>query len=918
MKKKTKNLIKTDNKNSLKSKSLSKTLNKSQLDRKVLSFKVNQKGDKNLRKIKAGQTVDFTNKQVPSELDLFLVDNEPKVVVKGQITYQPEQAKNISNLPTSITIEALNPNHDFDQPDKKDFKPLLPHKEIKIFLNKSGETLAKEATFEQSNSAYLIDLKNSKSRESLDIFLKPSKAEIKSEISENFVPLKKSHFNTSTSFVKKKRLVDVLDELGLDVYRWYAAKFKSKKTVKPTPVQITKVYHDWSEKLLINLKLALNFALIALLLVLPIRGVFIYQSFSKTQGQVMDYSQAAWQQIKQGAMAATQADWRDAALNFNTANSYFSEALSTIETYNSTLLNLIKIVPAAGKKLSSGQDLLNAGKYLSFAAQNLSETFSQTQKSADLNMTVTKNLVMAKDGLNVAKQDLSKAVVYLSQVDPDVLPAEFRDYLKNIQTELPKFQQNLDLTDQLFTLALEILGHDQPKRFLFMFQNTNEIRASGGFFGSLAMADIKEGKIDKLEVPGGGPYDLKGYLTERVISPQPLHLVGTAWEIWDANWWADFPTSAKKVSWFFEKSGWPSVDGIIAFNSSLIPELLKIVGNIEMPEYDKILTPDNVVLALQHATIFEYKKNQKLPKEIIGDLMPIIVERLLSIKSDKTLPLLLTLNDAFRKKDIQLYFNKPEIQQLATNFGLTGEQVKSDKDYLMVVNTNIGGGKTDGVIEQKINQYSYVQEDGSIIDTVAINRMHNGNKDDVFERVNNVDYVRLYVPEGSQLIDVTGFNPPDQKLFKEVYSGYQPDEYLKKIQGDVTIDSKTGTSVNNELSKTVFGNWIQVEPGQSETITFSYRLPFKIGDLKTKPTLNKFIDSFKDSNNSNLLNYSLLVQRQSGASKTQLKSYLFLPDSLKIKWINNTDGSSAVISEKGVNFSTELNTDQYYAVILGE
>jgi len=41
---------------------------------------------------------------------------------------------------------------------------------------------------------------------------------------------------------------------------------------------------------------------------------------------------------------------------------------------------------------------------------------------------------------------------------------------------------------------------------------------------------------------------------------------------------------------------------------------------------------------------------------------------------------------------------------------------------LMVVNTNISGGKTDGMIDQLISHNSEIQDDGSIINTVNIKK----------------------------------------------------------------------------------------------------------------------------------------------------------------------------------------------------
>ena len=71
--------------------------------------------------------------------------------------------------------------------------------------------------------------------------------------------------------------------------------------------------------------------------------------------------------------------------------------------------------------------------------------------------------------------------------------------------------------------------------------------------------------------------------------------------------------------------------------------------------------------------------------------------------------------------------------QLIKKYSLSGEIKDTPLDYLMVVNTNIAGGKTDGVISQVIDLKTEVQEDGSVINNLTIKRTHNGDPKDYFQ-----------------------------------------------------------------------------------------------------------------------------------------------------------------------------------------
>ena len=152
----------------------------------------------------------------------------------------------------------------------------------------------------------------------------------------------------------------------------------------------------------------------------------------------------------------------------------------------------------------------------------------------------------------------------------------------------------------------------------------------------------------------------------------------------------------------------------------------------------------------------------------------------------------------------------------------------------MVVDTNINGYKTDGVIKETINHQAKIESDGSVVDTVSITRKHQGGHTDYewWNKVNS-DYMRIYVPRGSKLISVNGqtreFN--EERLSYDKL-GFQVDSDVAKEEKYMQIDSASGTRIYEENNKTVFANWVYVSPQEQATITYKYRLPFKVNVQK--------------------------------------------------------------------------------------
>ncbi|MCX6785554.1 MAG: DUF4012 domain-containing protein [Candidatus Komeilibacteria bacterium] len=756
---------------------------------------------------------------------------------------------------------------------------------LNVLINGAGKISAFSKKGQSVNSSYTVDLRAKQT------FTIP--AEIKKNNSDLPAP----------SLIRPALFKDGWHKIKQLFITYHSPRFSPiKKTAEPKVAYLA------------HLKTALNFALIALLFIIPIRGIIIYQQIKETKIKVLGVTEEAVSNLKQGVSEAGSTNWLAAVASFSASSDYFSQAQSDLSAYNQSLVGFFESLPLTSKQIKDGKALLESGQLMSQAAAKLALIINSINQKTSLGETVSGSLAEIQSNVHEVIADLTSALNNLAEVKPGILPASYQPSFTEIQKNLPLLLANLHQTDKLLTFSGDLLGFNGSKRYLFNYQNDGEMRATGGFIGSYALVDISKGKITNLEVPPGGYYDLKAGFLEKVISPVPLHLLGTPWMIWDANWWPDYPASMAKLLWFYEKSGGPSVDGVLTFNASLLPELLKITGNISLPQYNQLLTPDNVIPALQHETEFGDSKKANQPKKIIGDLMAKVLERLMSVAPDQLMPLVGALKNSLAVKDIQLYFTNEGQQQQAHDFGWTGEIAQTDKDYLMVIRSNVAGGKTDRVIKQEVTHYAYLQADNSLVDTVAIKLTHQGDPNDVFERVLNKSYIRAYVPQGSELLEASGYDTINPALFKEVYPGYSPDKDLLAISGAVQTDAKTGTGINNEFGKTVFGNWLTLAPGESKTLTFSYHLPFKLtfsaGYLSRLLTLLGLKEAVNDPT------YSLLVQSQSGVKGATFSGNLYLPENRSVVWSNSSTNKELTVKGRNVNFKEDLSGDFKIGVLI--
>lgn len=654
---------------------------------------------------------------------------------------------------------------------------------------------------------------------------------------------------------------------------------------------------------------ALSFAF-----VLPLHAVQQVNASRSVESKITESGAQAISHFMQGADALGRERFSVAEMDFTRAHEDFSAAENSLHEVNIALSTLAQVLPKTNDAYDSAKGLLTAGKEFSTAASILADAVENLQSQESL--TATTKIDLLQTYIASALPHIASATHAMEQVDPEAVPEEYRETVAQLKEKSPSLYQSLEEFNEFSTALTTIMGGERKMRYLVVFQNNTELRATGGFPGSFAEIDVMNGEITDIHIPPGGTYDVQGQLSAFVEAPKPIALINPRWEFHDANWFPDFPTSAQKTLWFYEKAGGTTMDGVIAINATIMPKLLEVTGPIEMPEYGRTIDAENFLFETQKIVEFEYEEYQgegtdrpeDAPKQFIGALAPKVLEKLMDADMDTTLAMLDVLGQGLQEKDTLIYLEDNALQSEVQQLGWAGEQKQTDGDYLMVVNTNLGGGKTDTVIDQTIDLYSEISADGSIVNTVTITKEHKGLQTALFEGVNNVDYIRLYVPKGSELISAEGFEIPPDELFEPSEVALTKDEDIALLESDRHIDPISQTDIWNENGKTVFGNWIQTKPGEIEQVTFTYRIPITLTSQKTEITL---FDKLKEKLGvKDLETHTIFIQKQPGVETRATNVTVSLPEKKPIIWSSHTGES------KGKDIHITNTHDQFIRFLL--
>jgi len=513
-----------------------------------------------------------------------------------------------------------------------------------------------------------------------------------------------------------------------------------------------------------------------------------------------------------------------------------TESLNLAETelkvvsrrYN--LVGWLKVVPGLGIYVSDGRHGLNAAMAGAAAGKTVLDSIApyadvlgfsgQSPEATELNIDsaeekiifILETLDKIAPQLDGVSSDLQRAQQELGRINPRHYPPSIRTKIASLQSSLVSSGEVLKNIKPLLSLLPKLLGQNETQTYLLVFQNDAEIRGSGGFLTAYAILETFRGKITP--VLSQDIYELDNKFGNRLPAPEPikkyLPLVYD-WHLRDMNLSPDFTVAMDTfLPNYKEVAQYKDFDGVIAMDTQIVVDLLKVLGPVGVADwgtYDAEIVkecncPQVVYKMEDYATRPTYyvKANRK---GMIGPLMHSILLNVMN-SPKKLWPRFMEIGlNNIKAKHLMFYFpDDPAMQTVADAFSASGRIREYDADYFHLNDTNFAGAKSNLYITQDIEQVIDVASDGTITKTVTITYTNPEPADDCNLESGGLclngllrDWVRVYVPEGSQLVEVLG--------------------------------SDIAAVVNKDLGKTVLEGFIELRPESRTKLIFKYTLPFK-------------------------------------------------------------------------------------------
>ncbi len=572
------------------------------------------------------------------------------------------------------------------------------------------------------------------------------------------------------------------------------------------------------------------------------------------KGRVLGEARIAAQYAAQAGAAFEQQDLEKAASSLSKISFNFNEVLAELE-HSSAGLTFVSTVVPQGR---DGVKLLEAAKGLGEAAARLTRVLAKVGEINFGENGLIGQPAISPEDLNTELTKISieidSSLKLIQEINPQILPDEYKSRVAEAQALSREVQELMPALTSMMQLGTAVLS-GQYKVLVFL-QNSNELRPTGGFVGTYGWFVLDKGYIQSRTI--SSIYDLDGQLKNVYKPPLPILAVNQRWYLRDSNWFFDFPASASVMSGLFQEITGQKPDIVLTLTPQTVEKLLQLTGDITLADTGVVLNSENFVERTQVETSVFYDREENKPKKMIADFFPIFLDRLSKLPAKQKTEVWKIMLASLASKDIQIFAQDQGLATSLQQLGWDGRVKQAERDYLAVVSSNLGGTKTDLGLQQAVKLVSTVARDGQVDNELFYTR---SNPLPDVAGLENLSFIRFYVPEGARLVSAQGFDQVELGSIKEnseqlnhpAVEGWESGA-VRTLAGDVLVGVESG--------RTYFGGWIRLRGGESKNIVLKYTLPVRLGALDR---------------------WSMVMDKQAGAQPFDLE-YAILAADRRVLW----------------------------------
>lgn len=275
-----------------------------------------------------------------------------------------------------------------------------------------------------------------------------------------------------------------------------------------------------------------------------------------------------------------------------------------------------------------------------------------------------------------AASALAEAEQRLASEDSSGYIERFRDKFRELQSQVGDAADATDSASIAVDVMPELLGQEEQKNFLMVFENNAEIRATGGLPGALTILNTDRGQIELGRQVAASSF---GERQEPVLplTKQEEDVFGEqlGTYVLDANFTADFPRAADLIRARYEEVYPERLDGVMSIDTVAISYLLEATGPVTVGGYE--ITSENAVDVLLHQVYLDIA-DPSAQDVFFGQVAKAVFDRVSNGEVGRPRDLLLALTKAVDEGRTHVRLFDEELQQQIGDRRVAGATTDAD------------------------------------------------------------------------------------------------------------------------------------------------------------------------------------------------------------------------------------------------
>ncbi len=426
-------------------------------------------------------------------------------------------------------------------------------------------------------------------------------------------------------------------------------------------------------------------------------------------------------------------------------------------------------IPVLGNQVKAVDTFASAGLRLSLAARPLVDAVNTIVNPPDQQLPVS----TAMDALRSTQLSLGPAVAAVSSADDQVARLKGRFLIgplasarDDLATRLPRIRARATSAEHGLAALMAFAGESGPRRYLFLSQNPDEVRPTGGFVGTYGLLAAEGGRL-RLE-----RYDaIEEWTKSRPQADVPVREAGSPFQyhnpplrrtLANVNSIPDWPQVARLAADVWKAGGEAPADGVISFTPGFMAHVLTVVGPVAVPAYDETVTAENLYDRLDFYTHQVAPSAGTGRKDFVAAVAETVMRRLLDAPASQWEPLGQAMGKAFDAGQALAWSADPLVERALADRGWDGAFPSTDGDFFYNSEFQYIAKNGRG-IRRVYDHHVALRPDGGARVTTTVT-ITNTLPPDPSSNASTLAYLTVYGPAGAVLdeaaSDAFGFKEP--------------------------------------------------------------------------------------------------------------------------------------------------------------